>query len=96
MTPHRTAGRRGNVFRRARQQVLATNPVCWICGHTAADVVDHQPPRWWLMKMGLDPNDPTYMRPAHGVKGCPTCGRRCNNESPRQAQQHRERHSRRW
>ena len=34
----RTAARR---YRRARQRVLETSDVCWICGQPGADTADH-------------------------------------------------------
>jgi hypothetical protein len=46
--------------------------------------VDHDPPRVQLIAMGLDPNNPRYLKPAHGNEGCPVCPwrngkpRRCN------------------
>jgi hypothetical protein len=74
-----TAGRKGRPWRRARDQVLATSTVCWLCGHEGAGDVDHEPSRQELIDMGLDPNDPQYLRPAHGVLSrCSTCGRCCN------------------
>ncbi len=60
--------------------------VCHICGHPGATQVDHTPSRKELLRLGLDPNNPRYLRPAHGGKsgGCPYCPtvdgrpRRCN------------------
>jgi hypothetical protein len=37
-----------------------------------------------LLSLGLDPDDERFMRPAHGIEGCPYCPlvdgepRRCN------------------
>jgi hypothetical protein len=33
-----------------------------------------------LKALGLDPCDLQYLRRAHGWRGCPTCGRKCNQE----------------
>lgn len=80
----RTAGRKGRPWRRIRLQVLKDHRgVCHICLHPGARQVDHTPPRKTLVRLGLDPNNPRYLRPAHGNGGntrnpCPTCGRNCN------------------
>lgn len=74
----RSRGRTGRPYRRARLQVLGASTVCWICGHEGADQADHDPPLRELEALGLDPADPAFMRPAHGVNGCPVCGRKCN------------------
>ncbi|WP_157520881.1 hypothetical protein [Herbidospora daliensis] len=42
--------------------------------------MDHNPPLKELEANGLDPRDPLYLKPAHGWQGCPTCGRKCNQE----------------
>lgn len=56
-----------------------TPDVCWICGHAGgANDADHHPPLSVLEAHGLDPCDPCYLRRAHGVTKCPTCGRACN------------------
>lgn len=76
----RSLGRGGRRWRTARTQVLAASTTCWLCGHGGADSVDHEPALGILEAAGLDPCDPQYLRPAHGVNGCPTCGRKCNRE----------------
>lgn len=74
-----SSGRTGRPWNRIRAQVLATSTVCWLCGHEGAGAVDHDPPRSVLIAHGLDPEDPRYLRPAHGsLSRCPTCGRACN------------------
>jgi hypothetical protein len=73
----RTAGRKGRPHRRAKQQ-LRTNhgDLCHLCGHPGAGELDHDPPRWLLIKLGLDPNNPRYHKPAHGSScPCPYCPR---------------------
>lgn len=63
-------------YRKARAQVLAESDVCHWCGHRAADAADHLiPPH-----KGGAKADPENLAPIHGVTGCPTCGRKCNNE----------------
>jgi 5-methylcytosine-specific restriction endonuclease McrA len=63
-------------YRKARAAFLADNDVCHICGHPAADTVDHIQ----AVSRGADPRDRDNWAPAHGVTGCPTCGRKCNTE----------------
>jgi len=63
-------------YRKARARFLADNDVCHVCGHPAADTVDHVVP----VAAGADPADQDNWQPAHGVTGCPTCGRKCNGE----------------
>lgn len=73
------AGRRDLTSYRYRQQrarLLAESDVCHICAHPGADVIDHLRP----VSKGGDPHDPDNQAPAHGVTGCPTCGRKCNSE----------------
>jgi hypothetical protein len=70
--------RKGRPYRTARQQMFEMyGTLCWICGHGGATDADH------LVPISVDseqPVDPHGMRPAHGVNGCPTCGRKCNQE----------------
>lgn len=63
-------------YRRLRAEMLRDNDTCHICGHLGADVADHDTP----VSKGGARIDPANMKPAHGVKGCPTCGRKCNSE----------------
>jgi 5-methylcytosine-specific restriction endonuclease McrA len=63
-------------YRKARAAFLADNDVCHLCGHPAADTVDHV----HAVSRGANPADRDNWAPAHGVKGCPTCGRKCNSE----------------
>jgi hypothetical protein len=71
-SPHRT----GHRYRQARAEMFRVyGTVCHLCGHEGADSADHLEP------VSLNPQqviDPHAMRPAHGVDGCPTCGRACN------------------
>ena len=63
-------------FRKIRARILAESDVCIVCGHGAADAVDHIQP----VSKGGAAKDPDNLAPIHGVDGCPTCGRKCNNE----------------
>lgn len=74
------AGRKGRRWRRARAQCLSISTVCHICGHPGAGEADHDPiPRDTLIKLGLDADDPQFLKPAHGAfSRCPTCGQCCN------------------
>lgn len=78
-----SAGRKGRRWRKARAEVLATSDVCHLCGHGGAGEADHDPPLATLRAMGLDPDDPAHMRPAHGGSArCWVCdparGKACN------------------
>lgn len=68
-------GREGRPWRRLRLQLLAASDLCRICGHPGSQSVDHLVP----LSRGGSPLDPANLRPAHGVQGCPTCGRKCNS-----------------
>ena len=63
-------------YRKTRARVLAESDVCILCGHTGSQAVDHIVP----VKRGGTRNDPDNLAPIHGVTGCPTCGRKCNND----------------
>lgn len=75
-----SSGRKGRRWRRCRTAVLSVSTCCHLCGHEGAGEADHHPlPRGELKRLGLDPDDPQYSKPAHGAKSrCPTCGRCCN------------------
>lgn len=75
----RWAGRKGRPYRNAKANLQAKSQMCWLCGHTGAFELDHEPARKVLLQLGLDPNDPQFHRPAHGSScPCPTCGQKCN------------------
>jgi hypothetical protein len=75
----RWAGRKGRRWREAKATLNATSQLCWWCGHQGAREADHEPARVVLLALGLDPNDPRYLRPIHGAScRCPTCGQACN------------------
>lgn len=63
-------------YRQVRARVLAESDVCILCGHSAADAVDHIHP----VSKGGAKLDPDNLAPIHGVTGCPVCLRKCNNE----------------
>lgn len=63
-------------YRKARARTLAESDVCIVCGHGAADAVDHIHPT----SKGGAKTDPDNLAPIHGVNGCPVCLRKCNNE----------------
>ena len=87
MDPH--AGRRTRRYQAARAAVLATSTLCWLCGHEGAGSVDHEPPLKTLRALGMDPDDPRFLRPAHGaLSRCQTCGGKACNES-KGAREHR-------
>lgn len=75
----RSLHRKGYTYQvRIRPEVFARyGDTCWICGHPGSTDADH------LVPLSLDPDQPLEVdafRPAHGVGGCPTCGRKCNQE----------------
>jgi hypothetical protein len=75
----RSHGRSGGRWRKARATLWAETPdICWLCGHAGTTDADHDPPLKILEQLGLDPCDLSYLKRAHGVLGCPTCGRKCN------------------
>lgn len=63
-------------YRKVRARILAASDVCIMCGHANADAVDHIVP----VARGGPRKDPGNLAPIHGVTGCPTCGRKCNND----------------
>lgn len=63
-------------YRKARARILAESDICLLCGHAGSQAVDHVTP----VARGGHPTDPDNLAPIHGVQGCPTCGRKCNNE----------------
>lgn len=63
-------------YRKARARVLAESDTCIVCGHNGADSTDHIHP----VSKGGATADPDNLAPIHGVKGCPVCLRKCNNE----------------
>lgn len=50
--------------------------ICHLCKHDGADTADYITPV--STKPDQDRADPYNKMPAHGVKGCPTCGKKCN------------------
>ena len=63
-------------FRQLRARILRESDVCIVCGHNHADSVDHVIP----VSRGGARKDPTNLAPIHGIRGCPVCLRKCNNE----------------
>jgi hypothetical protein len=51
--------------------------ICHLCGHAGATDADHLVPLAIAIPERITPD---MLAPAHGVRGCPTCGRRCNQE----------------
>lgn len=74
-------GDRLHTHRRARMAKAAMfatlGRTCWLCGHDGATDADLIVPKSIAPDQPLDPR---AYRPAHGVRGCPTCGRKCNQE----------------
>jgi len=91
-------GRKGRPWERLRLQILeAYAYTCHICGHGGAGDVDHVVPRSELLRRGLDPADPSNLKPAHGTRSpCRVCGRVCNQSKGARAYVPRGRASRDW
>lgn len=74
----RSLHRTGRRWRKARARMFAEfGTTCHLCGHEGATDADH------LLPLHLAPSQPVdyrALRPAHGVAGCPVCGRKCNQE----------------
>lgn len=77
---------KGRLWERKRRAVLEVSDTCWVCGHGGSTDVDHIIPRSVLRD-----DSEANLRPAHGVNGCPLCGRKCNQERNRKAQPIRKR-----
>lgn len=76
---HGRAQRKGRPYRTAKANLQRRTQMCWLCGHTGARELDHEPALKILLAAGLDPNDEQYHRAAHGTScPCPTCGQKCN------------------
>ena len=70
-------GRSGRPWQRLRTRVLSTSGVCILCGHDGSQDVDHIIPRSVAPELA---EDITNLGPIHGVDGCPSCLRKCNQE----------------
>jgi 5-methylcytosine-specific restriction endonuclease McrA len=66
----------GDRYRLARKALLEHDDVCHLCGHDGADQADHVLPR--SLNPDIDEADMSNLMPVHGVKGCPSCGEKCN------------------
>ncbi|MFG2000393.1 SDR family NAD(P)-dependent oxidoreductase [Spirillospora sp. NPDC048911] len=73
---------------RARKSVLDTSTVCRARGRGSGR------PRPPLAE--LDPADPRFLQPAHGVNGCPICRRKCTQSKSDRAHVPAPRTSRDW
>lgn len=92
------AGRKGRRWRNARATCLSISTLCHICGHEGAGEADHDPiPLAELIRLGLDPDDPAHLKPAHGSSSpCETCGRCCNQAKGNKPKSVRVTGSRPW
>lgn len=67
----------GHARRKAREACFRDKGrICILCGHDGSTDVDHIIPK----SQGGSVFDPANHAPIHGVRGCPTCGRKCNRE----------------
>lgn len=84
---------RGRPYNRRRAAFLASYTTCHICGHSGADTIDHIIPASAAPTLRDSPDN---WRAAHGVNGCPVCGRACNQERGNRPGLPSPRRSRRW
>lgn len=78
--------RNGTAYQKAVTDMLANSDLCHLCNHRGAKTADHiiSVKDWLALYGSFDGvNNPSNMRPAHGVMGkalnkCPTCGKLCN------------------
>lgn len=80
-------------YRKWLAEVKATGPTCYICGHPGSTEGHHVPPASLYPELA---GDPATWKPAHGVRGCPVCGRRCNQEQGNSLTPKQSPRSRRW
>jgi 5-methylcytosine-specific restriction endonuclease McrA len=80
-------------YRKALREIQATGPCCVICGHPGSDSIHHRLPASLFPDLA---SDPANWAPSHGVRGCPVCGRRCNQEQGSSLKAKRSPRSRRW
>lgn len=67
----------GRPQRKLKQETFMNKgTICYLCGHGGADAIDHIFP----VARGGSTLDPDNLAPIHGVAGCPTCLRKCNND----------------
>lgn len=55
----------GETRQRRNRRILAASDVCHICGQPGADAVDHVIPIVRCLELGVDPDLPNNLRPAH-------------------------------
>lgn len=70
---HKRMSGRGRQRRNAA--ILAASDVCHICGHPGSDAVDHVIPFARCVALGVDPETPSNLKPAHHDVS-PYCNRR--------------------
>lgn len=70
-------GRSTRRWRKIRAATLADSTICIVCGHSGADTADHIQARSTHPELAETRSNTA---PIHGVDGCPTCLRKCNNE----------------
>jgi 5-methylcytosine-specific restriction endonuclease McrA len=83
----------GRQYRKHNKAMLAGGPTCWRCGHPGADQAGHIIPASIAPELA---KDPANRRPEHGVRGCPTCGAKCNQQAGTKLNYRPSPRSRRW
>ena len=65
------------IYRKVLLAIQVDGPACVLCGHAGSDSIHHRIPTSIMPELA---SDPANWAPAHGVRGCPVCKRRCNQE----------------
>ena len=66
------------------RKILAASDVCHLCGQPGSDAIDHVIPFARCAALGLDPDAPSNLKPAHHDVA-PYCNRRKGGRTPEQA-----------
>lgn len=82
----RDYGRTSHTWKKLRRRVLSQSDVCWLCGQSGADTVDHIVPRSVDISLA---EQVANLRPAHR-----TCNSSRGNRNPQSVENLRA--SRRW
>jgi 5-methylcytosine-specific restriction endonuclease McrA len=67
-------------IRERNRKILAASDICHICGKPGADAVDHVRPWVECVRLGINPDDPANLKPAHHDVE-PKCNRRKSDKA---------------
>lgn len=71
----------GRARQKRNQKILAASDVCHLCGQPGSDAVDHVIPFARCIALGMDPEQPSNLKPAHHDVA-PYCNRRKADSMP--------------